>query len=268
MPDGLVWHRRKGELLRPDAFARSDIERLRLMKRPDFETLQQQNPGARDRLRIQAHHFGRFSANTVPSDAPIVLSIDPGQKGGPANSCSVVQAWALHQGRYFLLNQWRQQARYSDFRAAVLSFIRKHRPSVVLIEATGQGPALYSEIRPQSGMEVAPVTPNDKKVSRLRKHQRIIRSGKLWVPETAPWVEDFLGEASLFPYAAHDDQVDAMTQFLDWATTHLVPNKRPPRALLAGVSSQGVPLHTPPGWAPAMQAPGIVMARRMPRGRF
>ena len=51
------------------------------MKRPGFETLQQQHPGARDRLHIRADHFGVFIPAMVPPDGPVVLSIDPGQKG-------------------------------------------------------------------------------------------------------------------------------------------------------------------------------------------
>jgi predicted phage terminase large subunit-like protein len=260
--DGFAWPRQKGELLRPDAFSRGDLERLRRMKRPNFETLQQQNPGARN-LRIQAKHFGKFSPGMVPTDLPVVLSVDPGQKGGTANSYSVVQAWGFYQDQFFLLNQWREQSRYSELRSAVRSFIRKHRPSVVLIEATGQGPALQSEIRPMRGMEVVAVTPIDHKVKRLGRHQRLIRSGKLSVPDTAPWVEEFLGEATLFPYAPHDDQIDAMSQFLDWTAGHPTPNKRPPRALISGVSSQGVPLLASRGWGVAtMEAPGCVLARK------
>ena len=53
------------------------------MKRPDFETLQQQNPGVRDRLRVKAEHIGVFTREDVPPDAAVVLSVDPGQKGRP-----------------------------------------------------------------------------------------------------------------------------------------------------------------------------------------
>jgi hypothetical protein len=78
--DGFVWRRKRGDLLRPDAFTHQEIERLKTMRRPDFETLQQQNPGARDRLRIKPEHFGVFVPARVPSDRPVVLSIDPGQQ--------------------------------------------------------------------------------------------------------------------------------------------------------------------------------------------
>ena len=66
--NGFVWSRRKGELLRPDAFTVRDVERLRRMKRPGFETLHQQNPGARDRLRIKPENVGVFVSAEVPAE--------------------------------------------------------------------------------------------------------------------------------------------------------------------------------------------------------
>ena len=80
--DGFVWHRQKGELLRPDAFTMHDIDRLRSMKRPSFETLQQQNPGARERLAIRVEHLSLFDPAELPADHAVVLSIDPGKRPG------------------------------------------------------------------------------------------------------------------------------------------------------------------------------------------
>jgi len=260
---GFDWHRQKGELLRPDAFTRRDIEQLRSMKRPGFETLQQQNPRARDRLRTKAEHFGVFSPAALPADRVVVLSIDPGQKGGPTNSFSVVQAWAVHEGHYLLLDQWRGQTRYIELRTNVRQFIRKYRPSAILVEATGQGPALTSQIKPQQGMEVAQITPVENKVTRLRKHRKAIRSGMVSLPKAAPWLAEFLDEVILFPYGSFDDQVDAMTQFLDWIVKHPHLQKRPPRALAVGVSSSRTPLRSQAGRPPAMEIPGVaVLARR------
>ena len=208
--DGFVWERQKGDLLRPDAFTAQDVERLRLMKRPGFETLQQQRPGARDRLHIRAKHFGVFSPANVPPDAPVVLSIDPGQTGGPINSYSVVQAWAPCADWYLLLDSWRGQVRYSEFRDQVRRFKNTYRPSVTLVEATGQGPALMSDIRAEQGLQIVPITPHEDKVSRLHKHLNAIRSGFVALPEGAPWVPELIDEVVQFHYAQFDDQVDAM----------------------------------------------------------
>ena len=242
---GDVWNRKKGELLRPDAFTKRDIRRLRDSKQPGFETLQQQNPGGSDRLRIKAKYFPTFlPAELQVRELPVVLSIDPGQKGGPTNSCSVIQAWSPKDGAHLLLNQWREHITYGDFWSAAQRFIRKYRPSVVLIEATGLGPALISDIKPQNGMELVPITPAGDKVERLRKHRLTIRDGLVQLPQGAPWYDEFISEATQFPYGPFDDQMDALSQYLNWITEHPNPHKRPAMAIIQGVDSRGHVMHS------------------------
>jgi hypothetical protein len=121
---GEVWKRKKGELLRPEAFTKRDIRRLRDSEQPGFETLQQQNPGGSDRLRIKAEFFPAFSpADLRMPHSPVVLSIEPGQKGGPTNSYSVIQVWAPVGGAHRLLDQWREQASYPEFRSQARLFV-------------------------------------------------------------------------------------------------------------------------------------------------
>lgn len=80
------WHRKAGEPLRPGAYDASYIEHLRANTRnPDFETFYQQDVSGGLKGRISPAHFLRFERGTLPS-LPIVLSIDPGQGGGPKNS--------------------------------------------------------------------------------------------------------------------------------------------------------------------------------------
>jgi len=134
-----------------------------MVRRCLLETLQQQNPGGSDRLRIKAEYFPTFVPERQVRDLPIVLSIDPAQKAAPTSSFSVIQVWARKDGAHLLLDQCREQAPYSEFRSQAWLFIRKYRPSVVLIEDTGQGPALSSDIT-----QVVPVTPIGDKVERLR----------------------------------------------------------------------------------------------------
>jgi predicted phage terminase large subunit-like protein len=260
--DDVIWNRQHGELLRPDAFTVKNIEALRLSKRPGFETLQQQNPEARDRLRIKADHFGEFSPKMLPRDRATVLSIDPGHKGGVKNSFGVVQAWAPHEGKFALLDEWRGQVRYGEFRDAARHFVRQYRPTAILIEATGNGPALLSDITQQTGMEVVPVTPCEDKVTRLRRHRSTLCSGAVVLPRVAQWKDEFLEEVILFPYGANDDQVDAMTQFLDWIALHPDVQKRPLRALMNGISSSTGRTLPRTGMAPALEIPGGVLARR------
>jgi len=267
--DGTFWERKKGELLRRDAFAARDIARLRASKHPGFGTLYQQNPNHDERLRLKAQHFPTFPLMPALRDLPTILSIEPGQKGGPTNSFGVIQVFAVDGETYYLLDQWRDQSSYSEFRSAARSFVRIHRPSAVLIEATGQGPALKSDIRQQEGMKVVMVTPQKSKMERLRKHRRIIRAGRVQLAEHATWRDDFLTEAIMFPYGAHDDQMDALSQFLDWIMEHPNPHKRSSMAVAQGTNSQGRPM--PLSGVSTVQIKGGVLAqnsRQMPNSRF
>jgi predicted phage terminase large subunit-like protein len=262
--NGKTWHRKTGELLRPGAMTAGQIAELRASKqKPGFETLQQQNPGGADSLRLKPEQFPTFDPAQVRlSELPVVLSIDPGLKGGATNDYSVIQVYSPCEEGHLLRNQWRERARFDDLRSATLKFIRVYRPSVILIEDTGMGPTLLDEIKPQRGMEVVKIKqPGEDKVERLRKHRALIRNRLVQLSAGAPWLDDFIAEVTLFPRALFDDQVDAMTQYLSWITTNPKPQKRPSMAIIQGVDSQGRPI-SPAANVQGTQAKGCVVLGR------
>jgi hypothetical protein len=123
---------------------------------------------------------------------------------------------------------------------------------------------LSSDIKPQNGMEIVVITPSGDKVERLRKYRRIIRDGLVQLPQNAPWSHEFLNEATQFPYGPFDDQMDALSQYLNWVTEHPHPNKRPPRAIAQGVGSGGRVMDSS-GHGQGTEIPGGVLR---PRGRM
>ena len=44
-----------------------------------------------------------------------------------------------------------------------------------------------------------------------------IEAGHVVLPRDAPWLDVFLTELLAFPNGRHDDQVDSVSQFLNWA---------------------------------------------------
>ena len=44
----------------------------------------------------------------------------------------------------------------------------------------------------------------------------MIENGFVHVPDTAPWLAQYLHELTVFPNGKHDDQVDSTAQLLDW----------------------------------------------------
>lgn len=58
------------------------------------------------------------------------------------------------------------------------------------------------------------VNPGGGKMSRASAASPQLESGNWYLPHPSlyPWVEEFIGECTAFPAAAHDDQVDAWSQ--------------------------------------------------------
>ena len=43
-----------------------------------------------------------------------------------------------------------------------------------------------------------------------------IEAGQVHLPRKAPWLDEFKKEFLAFPNGHHDDQVDSLSQFLNW----------------------------------------------------
>ena len=142
-----VWHRREGEILRPDAEDEDDIAHFRkTLVNPDFELLYQQDCSGQGRLPIAATHFPTFTSGSY-AHLHCVLSIDAGTTDEDDASFSVIQAWAFDERYFYLIDQWRKQCEFDELERMARRFNRRHRPDAILIEKMANGPALISKLR-------------------------------------------------------------------------------------------------------------------------
>jgi len=152
----------------------------------------------------------------------------------------VIQAWKCRGKHHYLIDQFCDQCDAEELRRAFWSFVRKYNPSVALIENTANGPALYAAVRRKAKFDLNLVTPRrDSKAVRFNDHLPKIRNKKIHLPEFAIWREVFIDEVVAFP-GEFDDQVDAMTQYLDFMDTD--PTIPPPRTRATGVIVHALPL--------------------------
>jgi predicted phage terminase large subunit-like protein len=214
---GKKWRRKKGEVLRENEFSERDRKRIRQSR--NFEALYQQNPGGTALPKISAKHFP-LQPVVDNERVPTVISVDPGQAEGDGNSYSVVQVWRVRSTGYFLADQWRGRESYDKLRSACRRMIRRHQPCVALIEKAGTGIALLADLQHFGAMERIPIVPRDSKLTRLRSHITVILDGKIALPESAEWRQDYVAEFVQFPKSKFSDQVDATTQFLEYMATN------------------------------------------------
>jgi hypothetical protein len=103
-----------------------------------------------------------------------------------------------------------------------------------------------------------PIIPVGDKIECLRRHRRAIRDGLVQLPQGAAWHAEFISEATQFPYGHFDDQMDALSQYLDWIAEHPNLKERPPMAITQGFDGHGRPLRS--SWSgTSIQAKGVVV---------
>ena len=223
------WVRKKGSILRPKAYPPREIARLKRESSPPFGLFYQQGLDSQASLKVKREHFQTFPQFQLLNGA-VVLSIDPGQSAAPNGSRSVIQAWKFHEKKYYLIDQFCNHCDAEGLRRIFWSFVRRFNPSVALIENTANGPALYAAVRHKVKFTLELITPrHDSKAIRFHRHIPKIRNGKIHLPESAIWRDAFINEVVTFP-SEFDDQVDAMTQYLDFMESNPIIRLPPTRA--------------------------------------
>ena len=77
----MIWRRKKGELLRPDAFDETRAANLPItQKTPPYEWFYQQGVSEPPPIVLERRHFRLFGTDDVPSNCHYVLSVDTSYK--------------------------------------------------------------------------------------------------------------------------------------------------------------------------------------------
>jgi predicted phage terminase large subunit-like protein len=118
-----------------------------------------------------------------------------------------------------LIGLLRQRLEYPALKRAVREQQSLLDANVVLIEDKASGTQLIQELIVEGCYAVTRYTPGCDKIMRLHAQTAMIENGFVHLPETAPWLAEYLHEMSTFPKGKHDDQVDSTAQFLDWFKT-------------------------------------------------
>jgi predicted phage terminase large subunit-like protein len=131
----------------------------------------------------------------------------------------VCTTWGVSGKHLFLLSVFRKRLEYPALKRAVREQQNLFNVSVVLIEANASRTQLIQELVAEGCHGVTPYQPTGDKTMRMRAQTAMIENGFVHIPETAPWLAEFLHEMTVFPNGKHDDQADSTAQLLDWYKT-------------------------------------------------
>lgn len=209
------FYREHGEPLHAEREDIGVLERLKMeLGSYEFEAQYQQNPVPREGGFIKSIWFERYKS--YPAEAKIIQSWDTGIKVSEKADPSCLTTWAITDNAFYLLEVFREKLEYPDLKRTANNHAQKWKPEVLLIEDKASGQSLIQDLRCETTLPVIAITPRADKVSRLSSVLGVLESGRVKLPNHAPWLADFETELFSFPSSAHDDQVDSMSQMLLW----------------------------------------------------
>lgn len=177
-----------------------------------WNALYQGRPAAMEGNLIKREWWQYYKV--LPECYSWIMSVDAAFKDSDNNDFVAIQVWAKSGINIYLVDALKSHLDFTGTIEAIESF--KHRyPSIsaVLIEDKANGSAIIQTLR-RTMQGIIPVNPVGGKYSRAQAVTPLIESGNVYLPEYGGFTVDFVDECASFPNAAHDDQVDAMTQAL------------------------------------------------------
>lgn len=215
----------KEEALWPDRFPVAMLEKMRRRDPRDFAALYQQSPYVQGGNLIKTQWFNFYPKDETPERFhTLILTADTAFKAKQQNDPSVLMAAALtHQGDIYILDVQRDRLDYPALKRKFLIENSKWRGKGlrgIYVEDKASGQSILQDLRREPGLAIVPYKfaghrDASDKVARINSVMSLIEGGRVFLPEDAPWLDEFLDEAQSFPNAKHDDQVDALAMALD-----------------------------------------------------
>jgi len=212
------FRRRRGEALQPDREPLETLDGIRRTIGPyNFAGQYQQSPAPLGGGLVKAEWFKRYRENDWPEPFErIVQSWDTANKATELSDFSVCTTWGVKGKHLFLIGLFRRRLEYPELKRAVRDQQNLFGANEVLIEDKASGTQLIQELIAEGCHGVTRYQPTCDKIMRMHTQTAMIENGFVHIPETAPWLAEYLHEMTVFPRGKYDDQVDSTAQFLDW----------------------------------------------------
>ncbi len=224
---GPEFRRKAGEPLDPTREPLEILQRIReTIGESNFAAQYQQRPAPAGGAMIKASWFRRYAPSEIPQAQDlswrrrfdrIVQSWDTANSPSELADYSVCTTWGLKGPNFYLIDVLRKKLTFPELKRAVIDQDARFSPQTILIEDRASGTQLFQELIAAGCSRATRFSPSGDKVMRLHAEAATIENGFVWLPESAPWLADYLAELTAFPRGRHDDQVDSTAQALVWA---------------------------------------------------
>lgn len=211
-----------GKALWPERYPEDKLKEIRKSLGPyQFSALYQQNPTPEEGnsvLRRWWRFYTEPAQDIMEKADKAIQTWDLAIKETAYGSFTVGFVLAQVGSLVYVIDRFRKRINTPEMLAKVEEWHKKYPKALAkIIEDKAAGPAVISTLYKKIP-GLVPWPPRGSKMQRLNAVISLIEAGQVLLPDTQ-WAKELIEEAAAFPNAAHDDQVDALTQGL----TYLYP---------------------------------------------
>jgi predicted phage terminase large subunit-like protein len=217
------FERKTGGVLQPDRESMVTLKDIRQsIGEYNFVSQYQQNHMPLGGAIVKTEWFRYYKPGDLPPRFSFILqSWDTANKSGELNDFSVCTTWGVFDRCYYLLAVFRKRLNYPDLKRAVQKQSCELNADIILIEDKASGTQLIQDLQKEGvyGIRAYEPLPGSDKTLRLYAQTAEFESGRVLLPRSAPWLDEYTRELTTFPGTKYDDQVDSTTQALDHLKT-------------------------------------------------
>ncbi|MFT7229064.1 MAG: putative phage terminase large subunit-like protein [Methylophilaceae bacterium] len=171
---------------------------------------------------IKTDWLQRYTEQNRPETFDLIVQTwDTASKVNNFSDYSVGITLGVKSKNIYVLDVIRARLNILGLRKAAITAYQHYHPNTILIEDASSGTQLVKDLKEQDIYCVKPIRPEGDKKTRLFAQASVFEAGKVYVPEQAPWLDNFIHKLTSFPSAKFDNQVDAMIQGLSYLREHL-----------------------------------------------
>jgi predicted phage terminase large subunit-like protein len=206
---------KQGELLNPLRLPQNVLDDARrTMGSASYSAQFQQEPVPAEGSLVKDEWLRQY--RSAPEDGQTYISVDTAMKASEYADFSVMTVWRVRDNNMYLLDVIRGQWEYPTLKKRLLEATGNYQPTAVIIEDKSSGTSLLQDLKRDCVIPCIAVNPLGDKVIRMSAAAASLEAGRVHVPEHAHWLADFKNELLLFPHGKNDDQVDSLSQFINW----------------------------------------------------
>ena len=219
--DKLYKIRKVGDVLHAKMENKTTLKKIKQeLGEYNFEAQYQQNPVALDGNMIKKTWLKYF----VLTDFNILvekyklsyyISIDCASGIGTENDFTAISIFSVYENKFYLCEMIRLKLQYPELKSKIENLILNYKPISILIEDKSNGSSMIQDLQ-QNHNNIISIKPTKSKEFRVNSILTTLESGNLLIAKNQTWSNELEIELLSFPSCKHDDQVDSISQFINW----------------------------------------------------